>query len=83
MTIEEFNTRFLLNGHKAKLSFDDTIAVTVGNQTMQTPNTNQQTLISMYTMALRPEITEKIILLGALTTINEWMAKAAEIDSAY
>ena len=83
MSIEELNTRFLLHGHKAGLSFDDTIAVTVGNQTVQTPNANQQTLISMYTMALNSEIAEKIILLGSPTTINEWMAKSAEVDSAY
>ena len=50
---------------------------------MQTPNANQKTLISMYTMALRPEIAEKIIILGAPETINLWMTKAAEIDSVY
>ena len=81
--IDEFNTRFLLNGHRAKLAFDNTTAVTVGNQTVQTPHANQQTLISMYTMALRPEIAEKIIIMGAPETINQWMAKAAEIDLAY
>lgn len=83
MPIEEFNTRFLLNRQRAKLAFDDTTAVTIGNQTVQTPNANQQTLISMYTMALRPEIAEKIIIMGAPKTINQWMAKAAEIDWAY
>ena len=34
-------------------------------------------------MAIQPKISSQIILTGAPTTINEWMTKAAEIDSAF
>ena len=75
--------RFLLNGHKARLDFGDTTTVTHGHQTFSVPNTNQKPLIGMYTLGLNPEIAKQIILAGQPETINLWMTRVVEIDSAY
>jgi hypothetical protein len=40
-------------------------------------------LIHMYQQAIKMQIAQQIILAGAPKTINAWMSKAAEIDSAY
>ena len=82
-TIEEFNTKFLINGGKAGMDFGDTITITQGQQNFEVPNPHQRNLIHMYQNALNPKIAQQIIMNGDPETINAWMSRAAEIDSAY
>ena len=82
-TIEEFNTKFLINGGKAGMDFGDTITITQGQQNFRVANPHQRNLIHMYQNALNPKIAQQIIVNGDPETINAWMSRAAEIDSAY
>ena len=81
-TIEEFNTKFLINGGKAGMDFGDTITITQGQQNFRVPNPHQRNLIHMYQNALNPKIAQQIIVNGDPETINAWMSRAAKIDSA-
>jgi hypothetical protein len=50
---------------------------------MQIPNEQQNMLKHLYQSAINPKISQQIIIAGAPATINGWMMKAAEIDSAF
>jgi hypothetical protein len=85
-TIEEFNTLFRIHGTRAGHSFTNMIyapAPTAGRNTIAVPNPNQAMLTHFYQQAVNPKIALQIILSGAPNTINEWMTKAAEVDSAF
>ena len=75
MTIERFNTLFRINGQKANFQFRDS--------TLMSPNPHQDTLKFMYARAIQPRLSSQIIIAGQPENINQWMTKAAEIDSAF
>jgi hypothetical protein len=84
--IEEFNMLFRIHGTRAGLSFTDMIHApppTAGGNTITVPNPNQAMLKHFYQQAINPKIASQIILSGAPNTINGWMTKAAEVDSAF
>jgi hypothetical protein len=79
-SIEEFNTLFRIHGTRAGFTFANNIT-TGPNQV--TPNPSQGILKHLYQQAVNPKISSQIIIQGQPATINEWMTKAAEMDSAF
>lgn len=82
-SIKQFNTLFRINGQKAGYSFAAIIPIVHGNNTVNIPNDQQTTLIHYYEQSINPKIAVQIIIQGRPTNINDFMLKAAKIDSAF
>ena len=80
-TVDEFNTTFRTQAHKAGLALTDSVPLMVNNQRTMVPNVNQVMLQHLYQSAIKPELASQIMLTATPGTIEEWMSTAARLDA--
>ena len=80
-TVDEFNTAFRTQAHKAGLALTDSVPIMVNNQRTMVPNVNQMMLQHLYQSAIKPELASQIMLTATPGTIKEWMSTAARLDA--